>query len=179
MDYYLGEIRLFAFGQVPNDWVVCNGQSLQINSNAALYSLLGTKYGGNGQTTFNVPDLRGRVPLQVSQTIQQGVAGGAETVALTTAQLPQHNHPVMAYGTAGNSGALLSAFPAQNTTPPVTPPPPAAANLYGAPNNLVSISPDSVSSSGAGPVPIAHENRQPTIAMNYCISTVGIFPPRS
>ena len=178
MDYFLGEIRLFAFGQAPKDWVVCNGQSLQISTNVALYSLLGTRYGGDGKTTFNVPDLRGRVPLQISQTIQQGAAGGSESVTLTTGQLPQHNHAVLAYSTPGNSGALASAYPAQNAAPAITPPPPAASNLYGNPNNLISISAASVSSSGTVPSPAAHENRQPTIAMNYCIATVGIFPPR-
>ncbi len=177
LDYFLGEIRLFAFGQAPKDWVVCNGQSLNINTNMALYALLGTRYGGDGKTTFNVPDLRGRVPLQISQTIQQGVAGGTESVSLTAGQLPQHTHPVLAYSTAGNSGALASAFPAQNTAPSTTPAPPAAENLYGGLNNLISISPASVSNSGTVPNPAAHENRQPTIAMNYCIATVGIFPP--
>jgi microcystin-dependent protein len=178
LDYFLGEIRLFAFGQAPNDWIVCNGQSLPIQSNVALYSLLGTTYGGDGKTTFNVPDLRGRVPVQISQTIKQGFAGGTETVTLTTAQ---HSHPVKAYSTAGNSGALASAFPAQNTVPSATPAPPAASNLYGAAsaNNLVSISPASVSNSGSVANPTAHENRQPTIAMNYCIATVGLFPPRN
>ena len=179
MDNYLGEIRLFAFAKAPNGWVACNGQLLQVTTNQALFALLGNRYGGDGKTTFGVPDLRGRVPLQLNSQFAQGTAAGTETVALTTAQLPAHNHSVSAYNTAGNTGALASGYPAQVASPSITPAPPPAPNMYGPVNTPVVVDPASVGSSGASSTtPAAHENRQPTIAMNYCIATLGLFPSR-
>ena len=179
MENFLGEIRLFAFGQAPRGWVVCDGRILPISTYQALFSLLGIQYGGDGKTTFAIPDLRGRVPVQKSTSLPQGMNGGSESVTLTNTQLPLHAHFVSAYSTNGNTGALASGFPAQCSSPSVTPAPPPAPNEYGPASSLISISPASISSSAGTTTVVAHENRQPTIALNYCMATTGVFPSRT
>lgn len=177
-DYFLGEIRMFPMGYAPADWHLCDGTAMDVSKNQALFSLLGMTYGGNGSTTFNLPDLRGRAivganPMQADYTL--GHAGGAETVAITTAQMPPHNHQVMVHkevGTALNpSGNYLSAC-GTNTTVPT------AQNLFAAPSAsaVVPLNPKSLSSAGDGK---AHANMQPFLAMNYCIAISGIYPPRN
>jgi len=168
MDPYLGEIRCFGFNYAPRGWLLCNGQLLSISSNTALFSLLGTMYGGNGTTTFALPDLRGRVPLAFGQgpglsNRTQGQAGGAEAVTLTAATLPPHGHTVAASSTATTknpSGSL----------PSVTP----AGASYGTTADLAM----SASMIGGGGSGQPHDNMQPYVVLNWCIAATGIFPPR-
>ena len=155
-DYFIGEIRLFAGNFAPNGWAFCDGQTMPISQNTALFSLFGTTYGGDGKSTFALPDLRDRVPVHVGQgpgltERDQGDTGGAATVALTGAQLPAHTHP---------------AFTRQPSTTTATGSVPAAHGRY-----------------AAAPAPIAagapHDNRPPYLGLSYIIALQGIFPSRS
>ncbi|GAB3438820.1 phage tail protein [Insolitispirillum peregrinum] len=189
---FLGEISLFAFGKKPAEWTPCEGQILQIQSNAALYSLLGVYYGGDGRTTFALPDLRGRVvvgygrnppsySIMPGQIMQIGTAGqgGSEGVTLTTAQIPPHNHQFNATtlnpaASGAIAGAILGTCQRTTTTPTAAPNPP---NYYapGSNNSITSLAAASLLPSGGDQ---AHENRQPYLALQYCICTSGIYPPR-
>lgn len=156
MEAFIGSILLFAGTYAPRDWLFCHGQQLPIQQHAALYSILGTTYGGNGTTTFNLPDLRGRVPLQAGQgpglsNYPLGQAGGLEVVTLTHSQLPPHNH-----------GVQLATGPGAG--PGLVPGPTAAA-------------PQTVTTQLAG-TGNPHENRQPFLALNYIICVVGLYPER-
>jgi microcystin-dependent protein len=168
---FLGTIRLVGFNFAPVDWALCQGQSLSIAQNTALFSLLGTYFGGDGVQTFNLPDLRGRVAVGQGQgpglsNYSQGQAAGGETVTLTAGQAPAHSHTLMAAAnvTAPNPGPSL----ALGT-------PAAAVRLYGA-NSPTALGPASIGPFGSGG---AHENRQPYLALNYIIALTGIFPSRS
>lgn len=160
---FLGELRLFSFNFNPKGWALCNGQFLPINQNQALFSLLGTQYGGNGQTTFALPDLRGRVAShQGTDTI--GTAQGQEVHTITQSEMPAHTH----FLTASNSNADII-NPGGNMF--------ASFNAgYAPPNNLVAITPTTISSVG-GSQP--HENRQPYTVLSYGICLTGIFPSRN
>lgn len=175
MDAFLGELRTFGFGFIPKGWATCNGQLLAINSNQALFSLLGTTYGGNGQTTFGLPDLRGRVAigfgtLASGPNYTQGQVAGSERVSLTVAQLPAHTH--LAFGSTtpvstGNpgSGVMLGTFPGTQSNY-------AATAIAG----TTALNAAAVANVGSGQT---HENRQPLLTLNVCIATQGIFPSRS
>lgn len=161
---FLGEIRLFANNYAPRGWMFCEGQILQINQNQALYSLLGAVYGGNGVTTFALPDYRGRVPIHVSSNIPLGTAQGEAAHTLTINEMPQHTHQVSAssnIGTTedptGNSWAV-------------------ADSLYDAPGTMVAMSSNAIGTAG-GSQP--HENMQPYLVLNYAIAIQGIFPSRN
>ena len=167
MEPFLGEIRLVPFTFAPRGWAICAGQLLQINQNDALFALLGTTYGGNGQTTFALPDLRGRVPIGAGQaaggsSYALGATGGQETVKLRTAQLPGHAHAVHA-----NSGAATTRNPATAF--------PAGGGAYATQRN-VRMNTAMIGRTGGGE---AHENRQPYLGLNYIIALHGIFPPQS
>lgn len=169
MDPFLGELRLFGFNFAPLGWAQCQGQLLAIPSNSALFALLGTQYGGDGRTTFALPDLRGRVALGAGQgaglsPYPQGQMGGQEQVTLQPAQLPPHNHSVAASSSATGKNPS-NAFPA------VTP----DGVSYGTAADI-SMSPTMVGGGGGSQ---SHENRQPYIALNWCIALQGIFPPRN
>ncbi|MFC6840781.1 phage tail protein [Xanthomonas theicola] len=173
-DPYLGELRLFPMDWVPQGWLPCDGRSLTIQGNQALASLLGSQFGGDGRTTFNLPDLRGRVPVGQGvnplttppATYAVGSYGGLEAVALTATQIPPHTHAVQATAAAGTTGAVLNAYLA---APPVT------HNLYAASGTPVGLAADSVSQEGAG---AAHPNMQPSLVLNFCICTSGLYPQR-
>ncbi len=156
---FLGELKLLAFNYAPRGWAMCNGQLMQIAQNQALFSLLGTTYGGNGQTTFALPDLRGRVALHVGNGFTQGGKAGEEAHTLSTQEMPAHNHPVLASTAAGNGAdpTILAAF----------------SDGYGGAANLTAIQPATVTNVG-GSQP--HENRQPFLVLNWCIALQGIFP---
>lgn len=168
MDPYIGEIRCFGFTFAPQGWAQCNGQLLSIAQNTALFSLLGTTYGGDGRTTFALPDLRGRTavgsgqgPGQTNRT--QGEVGGTETVALTAATLPPHSHTVAASSSATTknpSGSL----------PAVT----GAGSSYGTTSDL-GMGAAMIGGGGSGQ---PHANMQPYLVLNWCIALVGIFPSR-
>jgi microcystin-dependent protein len=175
MDHYLAEIRPFAGGKVPQDWHLCDGTLLPISGNETLFSLLGTAFGGNGQTNFAVPDLRSRLPIGSGQGA--GLSnrvyasnGGSESVTLDINQTPTHRHALMATTDAatGNSPTgNLYANPDPNNFYATTP------NQGSAPQVLNA---DTVPLSGGNGQ--AHENRMPTMAVNYIIATGGIYPAK-
>jgi microcystin-dependent protein len=170
MDPYIGEIKLWALNFQPEGWVFCDGRSLPVNQYQALYSLLGNYYGGD-KNNFNLPDLRGRVPVHYGQK-PFGTKGGAETVALTTQQVSPHTHPVAVFPNAGDkAGGLNNHIAAAVTKPPAT-----NVNLYAAgTNTLVALNPTTVGNAGAG---AGHNNMQPYLTLNYFIAITGLYPTR-
>jgi microcystin-dependent protein len=164
---YLGEIRGFSFNFAPKGWALCNGQTLPINQNQALFALLGTTYGGNGQTTFVLPNLQGRSPIHFggSEAYQLGENVGLEAVTLTEADMAAHSHQAFAAPGAANQ---------------VTP----ADNLWANSDHTgwSSAAPDSpmdpstISLAGGGQ---PHENRSPFLTITYCIALVGVFPSQN
>jgi microcystin-dependent protein len=161
---FLAEIRIMSFNFPPKGWALCNGQFLPINQNQALFSLLGTSYGGNGQTTFSLPDIRGRVPIHVGSGFTQGQAGGQEFHTVTTTEMPQHFHTFTGTSADSDSPAPASDLPAT------------ASNLYTGPANLTSLNPATIGNIG-GSQP--HENRQPYSVLSMCIALQGIFPSQN
>lgn len=168
---FLGEIRLFPYNFAPRGWAFCSGQLLSIAQSTALFSLLGTTYGGNGQTTFGLPDLRGRSALSSGtgpglQTYDLGEVAGVETVTLITTQMPQHNHSVLASSTDSSAKNPSGNIPGGTASPVY-----AAANTA---NNVMA--PNMIGIAG-GSQP--HENRSPYLVLNYCIALEGIYPSRN
>jgi microcystin-dependent protein len=165
---YVGEIRMFGGNFAPAGWAFCEGQLLPISENDALFQLIGTNYGGDGQTTFALPDLRGRVPIHMANGFPLAQNGGAETVTLTAQQIPAHNHPALATNNAGNSGSpsnkVLAAGSVVSTTP------------YGTDAPLSPLHPSTIGSVG-GSQP--HNNLQPYLCVNFIISLFGIFPSQT
>lgn len=178
MDPFFGEIRIFPFNFPPRDWAFCRGQVIPIQQNPALASLLSNRYGGDGSTTFALPNLQSRAVMGAMGTMPDttlGAVAGSETVALTVAQLPSHTHtangispPIAAYETAAPSATSLPIGPVNMTNQTTTRAfsSATAANVTFAPNMV-----------GASPNPTSnHENRQPYLALNFCICTDGIYP---
>lgn len=168
---YLGEIKLLPYSFAPRGWALCAGQLLAITSNQALFALLGTTYGGDGRTTFALPDLRGRVALHPSPDTPIGARDGHETVTLTQANMPMHNHMVAA-STAQSDTPLF----AGNTIAAAMNTAVGDVDLYGPAVSLQALDPAVVSATGGSQ---AHENSQPSLVMNFCIATQGIFPSRN
>jgi microcystin-dependent protein len=161
---FLSEIRIFSFNFPPKGWAFCNGQFLPINQNQALFSLLGTTYGGNGQTTFALPNLRGRCATHEGSGHTLGEAAGTTSVTLSIQQLPTHVHTLQG---ANKNGDLP--VPTGNLLGNVN-------NLYRAPNNLVTLLAGTVTNAG-GSQP--HTNMAPYLVLNYCIALQGIFPSQN
>ena len=160
---YIGEIRIFSFNFPPKGWAFCNGQLLPINQNQALFSILGTTYGGNGQTNFALPNLQGRVPVHVGNGIVLGQSSGEATHTLITSEMPAHTHIPAGSATPANLGVLtgnlwVTGNAAYNPT----------ANTS---TNLASI----LNVGGGQP----HENMSPYLTLNICIALQGIFPSRN
>ena len=163
---------LFAGTFAPHGWLLCNGQSMSISQNAALFSLLGTQFGGNGVTTFQVPDLRGRVPVHQGTLLSGsnyaiGQTGGSENVQLTLNQIPPHVHAV------SSTPASASSQPATQTDP--------AGHVFAVPTDgSLAYSPTgaaaNVAPTGSN---VAHSNLQPYLGINYCMANVGIYPTRN
>jgi microcystin-dependent protein len=155
---------MFAFGYAPQGWALCNGQLMNINQNQGLFSLLGTTYGGNGQTTFALPDLRGRCAMHAGAGHTLGEKAGAEAVTLSISQLPAHIHAANAATANADSpnvpGSSLSAF----------------NNGYRAATNLVALTPTSVQTVGGSQ---AHQNMSPYLAISFCIALIGLFPSQN
>jgi microcystin-dependent protein len=167
-DAFMGEIRMFGCYWAPKTWALCNGQFMPINQNQALFSLLGTMYGGNGQTTFALPDMRGRIPMHFgSAHSNTGEAGGAEAVTITAQTMPTHNHVINA--TTTQASATDGNLP--DTTKRLAAS--IADSMYKAPSALVAMAPGTVSTVG-GSQP--HTNMMPYATINFCIALSGIFP---
>jgi microcystin-dependent protein len=159
---FLSEIRIMSFVFPPKGWALCNGQLLPINQNQALFSLLGTTYGGDGQVNFALPDLRGRVPIHVGSGHTLGERGGEQAHTLSIAELPEHTHVVQASATPGDT-----LIPTSNVLSS------AQGQLYGAPANLTSLLPGTITNVGGSQ---AHLNMQPFLTLSFCIALQGIFP---
>lgn len=165
---FVGEIRFFSFDFNPRNWARCDGQLLAIVQHQALFSLLGIQFGGDGRTTFALPDLRGRAPRHPGGDTPQGTMAGVEDVSLTLNQLPQHTHDVRASSAPGSQRNYEGAFFAALSNP--------EDNLYTSTgSNLQALNPDTVSSVGGSR---SHPNCQPSLVGNFCIAINGIYPPR-
>jgi len=165
---YVGEIRMFAGNFAPAGWMFCEGQLLPISANETLFNLIGTTYGGDGQSTFALPDLRGRIPLHFGNSLILAETGGVETVTLTVNQIPAHNHALL-----GSTNTGTGTQPTGNVL----------ANLsvgtnsgYGTDNPLTTLSPQAISPVG-GSQP--HDNFQPYLCVDFIISLFGIFPSQT
>lgn len=185
-DYFVGQIVLFPFDFPPVGFAFCRGQVLPISQNTALFSLLGTFYGGDGKTTFALPNLQGAVPLGSGQgpglsARAIGTAGGAEAVALTVQTMPRHTHTLLAASMACDNGRGNTPIAAGSLL--ATESSGVTATYTSTPGNAVMRAGSIAASGNATVAPVgsgvAHENRQPYLAMNYCIALQGIFPPRS
>lgn len=156
---FLGELKLVGFNFAPRGWAFCDGQLLPIAQNQALFSLMGTTYGGDGHTTFALPDLRGRAAMHAGPGYPLGLSTGEETVALTQQQLPAHSHELRG-----------SSLPGDQPIPSVLA---GANNLYGPALDLTGLAPAALDEAGTS---AAHENRQPYLVLAWCIALQGLFP---
>jgi microcystin-dependent protein len=168
---YIGEIRMFAGNFAPNGWEFCSGQLIPIAENETLFVLIGTTYGGDGQTTFALPDLRGRLPVHQGtggglSTYAVGQSGGVEDVTLTTQQIPSHGHTLQCTATVGNLPGPENGIPAECST----------GSVYQSSAPGAAMAATSVGTAG-GSQP--HANLQPFLCVNYIISMFGIFPSQS
>ncbi len=160
---YVGEIRMFAGNFAPAGWMFCEGQLLPISENETLFQLIGTTYGGDGQSTFALPDLRGRIPLHQGNGFILAETGGAEEITLPVSQIPAHTHPMLA-----NSQAATETTPSTSTLPSSPSP-----TIYSARTPTANMSPAAVTPIG-GSQP--HTNFQPYLCVDFIISLFGIFP---
>jgi microcystin-dependent protein len=160
---YVGEIRMFAGNFAPAGWMFCEGQLLPISENETLFQLIGTTYGGDGQSTFGLPDLRGRVPIHQGNGFVLAENGGAEEITLTVNQIPAHSHPLLASAGPGNANA-----PGGNVTGES-----AAVKIYISEQPTANLNPQAVGAVG-GSQP--HTNFQPYLCIDFIISLFGIFP---
>jgi microcystin-dependent protein len=167
---YIGEIRLFSYNFPPKGWAFCNGQLLTYAQHQALFSLIGTTFGGNGQTTFALPDYRGRVPMHFGNGHNLGERAGQESHILTYGQMPVHSHALTAI--EGGTPATNVSNPAGNSFSNSKP-----GNLYqNTPGSFVALSQTTVTNNGGGQ---PHMNMQPFLTLNFCIAMSGIFPSRN
>lgn len=161
---FLSEIKIVSFNFPPKGWALCNGQLLPINQNQALFALLGTTYGGNGQTTFALPNLRGQVPIHMGNGHTLGETGGETAHTINISEMPQHLHFMTASDANGSQPVPPGNVLAQ------------ANNLYTAPQNLTTLVPSTISNVG-GSQP--HNNMMPYLVLNFIIALQGIFPSRN
>lgn len=162
---FLAEVRMVGFNFAPKGWAFCDGQILPINQNQSLYSLIGTTYGGDGRTSFALPDLRGRTPIHVGDSHTSGQKSGAETITLAAAQIPAHTHSAKASSATANqpgpAGAVL-----------------AASDIYRDPQagSATALRSGTITNAGGGQ---AHDNMQPYLTVDFCIALRGLFPSRN
>ena len=159
---FLSEIRIMSFDFAPKGWALCNGQLLPINQNQALFSLLGTTFGGDGRVNFALPDVRGRVPIHVGSGHTLGERSGEQAHTVTSGEMPQHIHSanVSSQATGGNSVPATRVLGSAN-------------NMYHSPANLTTMNPGTITNVG-GSQP--HQNMQPFLTLTFCIALQGIFP---
>jgi microcystin-dependent protein len=170
-DPFVAEIRIFPFNFAPKGWAFCDGQLLPISQNTALFSLLGTTYGGNGKSNFALPNMQGNAPMHPGQgpglsLHDLGETGGSETVTLLQSELPAHSHAVSASSADGTDQSPAGEKLATGI----------GIGQYAAPGSLVQLSPNALSPAG-GEMP--HNNMQPYLTLNFCIALQGVFPPRT
>jgi microcystin-dependent protein len=162
---FLSEIRIMSFGFPPKGWALCNGQLLPINQNQALFSLLGTTYGGDGRVNFALPDLRGRASMHMGSGHTLGERGGEQAHTLSISEMPQHIHTMTGSSTAGDSAVpankLLASSPSL---------------VYDPPANLTTLQPGTIGNNGGSQ---AHLNMQPFLVLTFCIALQGIFPSQT
>lgn len=166
---FLSEIRIMSFVFAPKGWALCNGQLLPINQNQALFSLLGTTFGGDGRVNFALPDLRGRTPIHVGSGHTLGERGGEPAHTLSIAELPTHTHVLNASSTQANFPAPFNA----NTSTGNVLASSAPDQIYGPAANLVALHAGTVTNTGGSQ---AHLNMQPFLTLSFCIALQGIFP---
>ncbi len=164
---FIGSIAMFGFNFAPRGWAFCSGQILPINQNQSLFSLLGTTYGGDGRTTFALPDLRGRAPMHTGNGHALGQRTGSETVTLTTDQMAPHSHSAQASSDDATESTSAGQVPANIASP---------QNNYGDAAALVAGGADQILPAGGGQ---AHNNMQPSNTLNFCIALQGSFPSRN
>jgi len=173
---FIGQIQPYGFNFAPKNWALCNGQILSIAQNTALFSLLGTTYGGNGQTTFALPNLQSRVPMHFGTfqgiTYVMGEEAGEENVTLLMSQMPQHNHGFLGSSNAANqanvaAGQVLGLSTGGTGTPD---------NFYATPAPIQPLNPNTIQPAGGNQ---PHTNLQPYLAVNWCICMYGIYPSRN
>lgn len=161
---FLSEIRIMSFGFPPKGWALCDGQLLPINQNQALFSLLGTTYGGDGRVNFGLPNLQGRVPIHMGSGHTLGERGGEQGHTLSISELPTHTHSLMGSPSNGNVAPAVGNLLAS------------ALNVYAAPTNLLALGPSSIANVGGSQ---AHLNMQPFLVLNFSIALQGIFPSQT
>jgi microcystin-dependent protein len=171
MDPFVAEIRIFPFNFAPKGWAFCDGQLMPLSQNTALFSLLGTTYGGNGISNFALPDLQGRAPMHPGQgpglsLHDLGETGGSETVTLLESEIPSHSHAFMGATPPAESN-LATGFALTRS---------GNANAYAPPAALVDMAPEALTPAG-GDQP--HNNLQPLLTLNFCIALQGVYPPRT
>jgi microcystin-dependent protein len=164
---FTSEIRIMSFGYAPRGWAMCNGQLLPINQNQALFSLLGTTFGGDGRVNFALPDLRGQTPIHVGQGHVVGEKGGEQAHTVTISEMPLHTHTASASSSDANTPLLPNNLLAKSTQ----------ANLYRTPSsNQVALNPGTVTNVGGSQ---AHLNMQPFLTLTFCIALTGIYPSQN
>jgi microcystin-dependent protein len=163
---FLSEIKIMSFGFPPKGWALCNGQLMPINQNQALFSLLGTTYGGDGRVNFGLPDLQGKTPMHMGQSHVLGERGGEQNHTLTISELPTHVHVV----NAAQQSNTTDSFPTGHILGAPL------GQLYTAPGNYTSLLPSTVANTG-GSQP--HPNMQPFLTLSFCIALQGIFPSQT
>jgi microcystin-dependent protein len=173
MDPFVAEIRIFPFNFAPKGWAFCDGQILPLSQNTALFSLLGTTYGGDGKSNFALPDMQGNAPMHPGQgpglsLHDLGETGGSETVSLLESEIPSHSHSLGAQNVA--LGGVQTPAPATSLNRP------ASGNLFDTNTTLVQMDPNSLAPAG-GDQP--HNNMQPYLTLNFCIALQGVYPPRT
>ncbi len=171
-DPFVAEIRIFPFNFAPKGWAWCDGQLLPLSQNTALFSLLGTTYGGNGKSNFALPDLQGRAPMHPAQgpglsLHDLGEQGGSETVSLLESEIPSHSHSLSASAGDSTDQTPVSSLPATII---------GGGQSFGPATNLVAMSPNALAPAG-GDQP--HNNMQPYLTFYFCIALQGVFPPRT
>jgi microcystin-dependent protein len=169
MDPFVAEIRIFPFNFAPRGWAWCDGQLLPLSQNTALFSLLGTTYGGNGKSNFALPDLQGRAPMHPGQgpglsLHDLGETGGSETVSLLESEIPSHSHGVRVSADDGNSRVPVGKYVGRGN------------NIFAPLANLLNFDPNALTPAG-GDQP--HNNLQPYLTFYFCIALQGVFPPRT